>query len=112
MARSKSSRPSHHRVNRGTLKAEVREMDVIEGGCLCGTVRYQVSGAALATSNCPCKSGRRGGGARSVAWVVVGAADFAIVTGSPVSFRSSPPVVRTFCGKGGSPLTYKHDETP
>lgn len=87
-------------------------MDVIEGGCLCGAVRYRLSGAAQATSNCHCDSCRRASGAPSVAWVVVRAADFAIVTGAPVGFRSSPPVVRTFCGKCGTPLTYRHDDSP
>ena len=36
----------------------------------------------------------------------------AFVTGQPMAFRSSPPVVRTFCGKCGTPLTFQHDETP
>ena len=30
------------------------------------------------------------------------------MSGSPKGFRSSPPVVRTFCGKCGTPLTYQH----
>jgi hypothetical protein len=44
--------------------------------------------------------------------VVVDVAGFAFVTGSPVAFRSSPPVLRTFCGRCGTPLTYRHDESP
>ena len=47
-----------------------------------------------------------------MAWAVFPFADFAFVTGQPMAFRSSPPVVRTFCGKCGTPLTFQHDETP
>lgn len=87
-------------------------MDVLEGGCLCAAVRYRVSGAALATSNCHCNSCRRASGAPSVAWGVFRSGDFAFIAGHPVAFRSSPPVVRTFCGRCGTPLTYQHDDSP
>ena len=87
-------------------------MEVIEGGCLCAAVRYRVTGAPLATSMCHCNSCRRASGAPSVAWAVFAAADFAFVKAEPATFRSSPPVVRTFCGKCGTPLTYQHDESP
>jgi hypothetical protein len=30
----------------------------------------------------------------------------------PVEFRSSPLVTRTFCGRCGSPLTYRNDKVP
>jgi hypothetical protein len=87
-------------------------MDNAEGGCLCGAVRYRVASTPLATSVCHCVSCRRASGAPVVAWVVVDVAGFAFVTGSPVAFRSSPPVLRTFCGRCGTPLTYRHDESP
>jgi hypothetical protein len=47
-----------------------------------------------------------------VAWVVVDAARFRFVVGVPAEFRSSPPVVRTFCARCGTPLTYHHDQSP
>ena len=87
-------------------------MDVVEGGCLCTAVRYRVTGTAIATSNCHCNSCRRASGAPSVAWVVLRATDFAYANGQPVAFRSSPSVIRTFCGTCGTPLTYQHDESP
>jgi len=87
-------------------------MDFVDGGCLCGSVRYRAGGAPLATSICHCNSCRRACGAPSVAWAVFRFSDFAFVTGQPMAFRSSPPVVRTFCGKCGTPLTFQHDETP
>lgn len=45
-----------------------------------------------------------------VAWITVRSADFAFTKDEPVRYRSSPPVVRTFCGQCGTPLTYQHDD--
>ena len=50
--------------------------------------------------------------APSVAWIVVRRSDFMFVAGEPVRFRSSPSVVRTFCGRCGTPLTYQNDDSP
>ena len=80
----------------------------VEGGCLCGAVRYRVTGQSLARALCHCHSCRLASGAPSVAWAVFPASQFAIVSGKPNSYRSSPPVVRTFCGNCGTPLTYQH----
>ena len=82
----------------------------IEGGCLCAAIRYRITGAPLAQSRCHCRSCRRAAGAPSVAWIVVRDCDFEIISGRPSSFRSSPQVVRTFCGTCGTPLTYRHDD--
>ncbi len=32
--------------------------------------------------------------------------------GEPIEFRSSPHVVRTFCGRCGSLLTYRNEQDP
>lgn len=80
-----------------------------EGGCLCGAVRYRAAGEAVATSLCHCRSCRLAAGAPSVAWAIFRAADFAYTAGAPVCFESSPGVVRTFCGRCGTSLTYEGD---
>ena len=79
----------------------------VEGGCLCGAVRYRVSGPSLARALCHCRTCRLASGAPSVAWVVFQSRDFAFIEGQPTRFHSSPNVVRTFCGKCGTPLTYQ-----
>jgi hypothetical protein len=83
-----------------------------EGGCLCGALRYRVTGPSSAPTLCHCRSCRRAAGSPVVAWVTFPIAAFAFVAGEPVSFRSSPPVTRTFCGTCGTPLTYAHDRLP
>jgi hypothetical protein len=83
-----------------------------EGGCLCGDVRYRAQGPAANPTLCHCASCRRASGAPAVAWVSFEAAGFAFVRGAPVRYRSSPRVVRSFCGRCGTPLTYAHDGEP
>jgi hypothetical protein len=84
----------------------------IEGGCLCGAVRYRVVGVDTARTLCHCRSCRLASGAPSVAWVVFASADFAFVKGKPARFGSSPGVIRTFCGQCGTPLTYQSESRP
>jgi hypothetical protein len=48
----------------------------------------------------------------SVTWIAVKRDDFAFTVGDSVRFRSSPSVVRTFCEKCGTPLTYQHGDSP
>jgi hypothetical protein len=71
-----------------------------------------VTGAPLAQSACHCRSCQLASGAPWVAWIVVRRSDFAFIEGEPEAHRSSPPVVRTFCGRCGTPLTYRHDDSP
>jgi catechol 2,3-dioxygenase-like lactoylglutathione lyase family enzyme len=80
-----------------------------EGGCLCGAVRYRAEGAPRFPTLCHCASCRRAAGAPAVAWLTFAADAFAITRGEPVRYRSSPPVLRSFCGRCGTPLTYRHD---
>jgi len=82
--------------------------NAVEGGCLCGAVRYRATGESLARALCHCRTCRRASGAPSVAWVVFRTPDFAFIADKPSSFHSSAQVVRTFCGKCGTPLTYQH----
>ncbi len=80
-----------------------------EGGCLCGDIRYRITGEPLVTTYCHCRTCRLACGAPAVAWVVVRHDDFTIERGAPLAFRSSPAVERTFCGRCGTSLTYRED---
>lgn len=80
--------------------------DPIEGGCLCGNVRYRSTSGPVAATLCHCRSCRLATGAPSVAWTVFRVDDFAFTSGQPIEFSSSADVVRSFCGTCGTPLTY------
>ena len=80
-----------------------------EGGCSCGAVRYRASGEASLPTLCHCQSCRRAAAAPAVAWVTFSRGEFVFTAGAPARYRSSPPVVRTFCARCGTPLTYEHE---
>jgi hypothetical protein len=84
----------------------------IEGGCLCGAVRYGVVGAPSISMICHCHSCASASGAPAVAWLTFPVGAFAFIHGKPETFRSSPPVVRRFCGSCGTALTYEHATRP
>ena len=86
--------------------------EAFAGGCLCGALRYRATGPARFATLCHCTSCRRAAGAPAVAWVTFAADAFAFTSGEPVRFRSSPPVERSFCGRCGTPLGYRHDAFP
>ena len=82
------------------------------GGCLCGSVRYQVSGAARNLCYCHCSSCRRAAGAPLVPWGTFARDSFRVTRGTLSEYRSSPPVLRGFCESCGSSLTYRHAARP
>jgi hypothetical protein len=79
----------------------------IEGGCLCGAVRYRIHGEPIVSGTCQCRSCRKASAAAIVPWLQVSSEQFAFTAGQPVEFQSSPPVTRSFCGRCGTPLTYR-----
>ena len=87
-------------------------MSDIEGGCLCGAIRYRVTGRPTNTMICHCGTCRRAAGSPVVAWLTFARANFQISKGTLAEFSSTPPVLRGFCGQCGTPLTYSHRDSP
>src|SRR5258706_9084932 len=83
-------------------------MSTLEGGCLCGAIRYRVTGRPTNTMICHCQTCRRAAGAPVVAWLTFGAAGFQFSKGQPVQFSSTPPVRRTFFGSCRAPPPHSH----
>ena len=87
-------------------------MESIEGGCLCGAVRYRTWGKAYGITHCHCQTCRRASGAPFVTWAGFDADKFTFTHGKPTSYASSVNVVRTFCDKCGTALTYQRADLP
>jgi hypothetical protein len=88
------------------------ESTIAEGGCICGAVRYRVQGRPTNTMVCHCRSCRRVAAAPVVAWVTFPDSRFEWMQGERSEFSSSEPVRRTFCAACGTPLTYRHRDSP
>ena len=84
----------------------------VQGGCLCGAIRYQVEGTPSSVSICHCRSCRLASGAPAVSWFVVSRAQFKLLSGILTIHRSSKLVNRGFCKKCGTQLTYAHESRP
>ena len=76
------------------------------GGCMCGEIRFEAKLPPTLSTICYCVYCRHAIGSASVAWLTFNAADFTFTKGSPASYASSQGVVRTFCSKCGTSLTY------
>ena len=80
---------------------------ISKGGCQCGAVRFEVSGALGKASVCHCRMCQKAFG--NVFAPLVSISDGALVwtKAEPARFQSSNLVLRGFCPKCGTPLTYE-----
>jgi hypothetical protein len=79
---------------------------MIMGGCLCGGVRYEVTGPFLRASHCHCSRCRRHSGAAVCTQGRVRKQDFRLVSGAELvrAYRPEGGAVKAFCGVCGSSL--------
>jgi hypothetical protein len=84
----------------------------LEGGCLCGAVRYRVACAPLEAGYCHCGVCRRSSGAPVLAFATVPRADFTLIAGAPRKRRSTSFGERWFCADCGTQLVMCVDHQP
>jgi len=89
-------------------------MTLRTGGCLCGAVRYEVTGPLEPIQLCHCGQCRKAQGSAFGANIPVAAAAFRLVQGGDAlrEYRASPGKRRVFCGACGSPIFSQRDDTP
>ena len=81
-------------------------MTRMEGGCLCGAVRYRLDEKPTSVEFCHCSMCRRAAGAPVVAWMDVLRSTLTWVRGTPTYYESSPGMRRGFCSNCGGSLTF------
>ena len=81
-------------------------MPALRGSCLCGGVKYEITGPLLSPANCHCSICRKQHGAAFRSRAGVNASDFHFVQGEDLVkfYESSPGTRRGFCSNCGSPI--------
>jgi len=79
--------------------------EILSGGCLCGGVRYQLTGACRDIINCHCENCRRTHG-HIAAYTSVNRSDLALVNQQTLQWYhdKSPDTYRGFCNRCGASL--------
>jgi hypothetical protein len=81
---------------------------LLEGGCLCGKLRYALRGPALFVSQCCCKDCQKATGTGHTTIVGVRRSQLEIRVGIPKTYQSKGAsggdVIRHFCGDCGGRL--------
>ena len=78
----------------------------VTGSCLCGAVRYEITGSPGRTGHCHCSICRKSHAAAFVTWAMVDPVQFRWTSGAELvtAYESSPQRARCFCSRCGSAL--------
>ena len=81
-------------------------MSIIRGSCLCGGVKFEITGPVFGAMNCHCSQCRKQHGAAFRSRVRAAASDVRFITGEAlIKFWESPRgYMRGFCRECGSPI--------
>jgi len=87
---------------------------MIQGSCLCGGVRYEISGELSPAVYCHCVQCRKASGASFTTNASLPADAFRFLSGESLvgEFESSPGRFRRFCTRCGSPLLKRYADKP
>lgn len=84
------------------------------GGCLCGAVRYEISGELAPIQVCHCSQCRKAQGGPFATNVPVRRAAFRLLSGEAelAEYRATPEKQRVLCRQCGSPIYSARDSLP
>jgi hypothetical protein len=86
----------------------------VNGACLCGAVKFEVTLPSLWCAHCHCTQCQRFHGAPLVTWVGFDGDSFRVTAGENTLrwYRSSAPAQRGFCGDCGSSILFRSERWP
>jgi len=84
----------------------------LEGGCLCGAIRYRASGSPFAAEYCHCRMCQKSVGSVVVNWMDFYFEQVKWTIGKPTEYKSSETVYRGFCVKCGSSISFRDTRYP
>lgn len=80
----------------------------LTGQCLCGAIRYQLTGEPRHVAVCHCRDCRRSAGAPMVSWAMFPESALTLLQGQPRTINSSGSAMRSFCPDCGTGLFYRN----
>lgn len=86
----------------------MKDKIVLEGGCLCGKLRYQISALPFAADYCHCVHCQKISGAPVMAWMDFKSDQVTWLEGHLREYASSATVRRGFCADCGATLSFRH----
>ncbi len=90
------------------------ESGALLGGCLCGSVRYEITASVKHAEHCHCSMCRKPSGAAFSTNSVVPTDSLRVTAGANLvsEYESSPKRRRCFCSNCGSPLFIRRTDMP
>lgn len=79
----------------------------MHGHCFCGAVAFEIDPPVLSCVTCHCESCRRQCSAPMTTYFGVHDGQWRWTGGAPNIFNSSPGVERSFCGRCGTPMSFR-----
>ncbi|HDZ54889.1 MAG TPA: GFA family protein [Pseudomonas xinjiangensis] len=83
----------------------------MQGGCLCGKLRYVVGSEPASAGLCHCRLCQRSSGAPVMAWMTVSTEHFEYTEGAPSIFHSSRHAQREYCPACGTQIAFRSRDT-
>lgn len=78
----------------------------VEGGCLCGGLRFRLSEPFSSVVHCHCRMCRKASGALMVTWLTLPMSGFEITRGALHQYDSSAHAKRGLCSNCGTQITF------
>ena len=94
------------------MAMESRTGKDMQGGCMCGQVRYVAHVTSDDAYLCHCRMCQHAIGNVSVAWFNIPKVDVRWLAGKPTQYASSPIASRGFCDNCGTSLTFAFLDGP
>jgi hypothetical protein len=92
--------------------AERSELGIMMGGCLCGDIRYRISGKPLSMFCCHCLNCQKQSGGPMMMVFAVAPEQFVLTAGQMSSYAATEKGVRKFCTHCGSAILFERAKRP
>jgi hypothetical protein len=84
----------------------------LQGGCLCGNIRYEIDGSEFDSDYCHCSQCRLSVGSVVVCWMDFKYEQIKWLANKTKEYASSEKIMRGFCAQCGCSISYRNIDYP